>query len=56
MIQSYVQGGTAVNHNMPNINLSKRTNLLDFDTYEYELQDTDRPELFREMFPYDCLL
>ena len=41
-----------MNHNMPNINLSKRTNLLDFDTYEYELQDTDRPELFREMFPY----
>ncbi|MBP1591060.1 MAG: 2-isopropylmalate synthase [Oscillospiraceae bacterium] len=37
---------------MPNISLSKRTNLLDFDTYEYEMQEVDRPELFREMFPY----
>ncbi|MBR5371649.1 MAG: 2-isopropylmalate synthase [Oscillospiraceae bacterium] len=37
---------------MPNISLSKRTNLLDFDTYEYEMQDVERPELFREMFPY----
>ena len=41
-----------MNHKMPNISLSKRTNLLDFDTYEYELQEVDRPELFREMFPY----
>ena len=39
-------------HTMPNISLSKRTNLLDFDTYEYELQEVGRPELFREMFPY----
>ena len=39
-------------HTMPNISLSPRTNLLDFDTYEYELQNSDRPELFREMFPY----
>ena len=38
--------------NMPDIKLSRRTNLLDFDTYEYELQDVERPELFREMFPY----
>ncbi len=41
-----------MNHTMPNISLSNRTNLLDFDTYEYELQEVDRPELFREMFPY----
>ncbi len=41
-----------MNHTMPNISLSKRTNLLDFDTYEYEMQEVDRPELFREMFPY----
>ena len=41
-----------MNHSMPNISLSKRTNLLDFDTYEYEMQDVERPELFREMFPY----
>ena len=41
-----------MNHAMPNISLSKRTNLLDFDTYEYEMQDVERPELFREMFPY----
>ena len=47
-----IRGGTAMNHTMPNISLSNRTNLLDFDTYEYELQEVDRPELFREMFPY----
>lgn len=41
-----------MNSKMPNIGLSKRTNLLDFDTYEYELQDVESPELFREMFPY----
>ena len=41
-----------MNHTMPNISLSRRTNLLDFDTYEYELQETAQPELFREMFPY----
>ena len=37
--------------NMPSISLSPRTNLLDFDTYEYELQNVPEPELFREMFP-----
>lgn len=41
-----------MNHSMPNISLSRRTNLLDFDTYEYELQEVESPELFREMFPY----
>ncbi len=39
-------------HSMSNISLSPRTNLLDFDTYEYELQNVPEPELFREMFPY----
>ena len=38
-------------HAMPNISLSPKTNLLDFDTYEYELQNVPKPELFREMFP-----
>ena len=37
---------------MPNISLSQGTNLLEFDPYEYELQDVAQPELFREMFPY----
>jgi len=39
-------------HVMTNINLSKSTNLLEFDPYEYELHDVKEPELFREMFPY----
>ena len=39
-------------HRKPNISLSQSTNLLDFDTYEYELQEVERPELFRELFPY----
>lgn len=34
------------------INISKRTNLLEQDPYAYELHDTSKPELFREMFPY----
>jgi len=37
---------------MPNISLSGSTNLLEFDTYEYALQNVEKPELFREMFPY----
>ena len=37
---------------MPNISLSQGTNLLEFDPYEYELHDVEKPELFREMFPY----
>ena len=39
-------------HRKPNISLSQSTILLDFDTYEYELQEVERPELFRELFPY----
>ena len=39
-------------HIMTNINLSDNTNLLEFDPYEYELQDVKEPQLFREMFPY----
>lgn len=31
---------------------SKATNLLEFDPYEYELQNVEKPELFRDMFPY----
>lgn len=30
----------------------KKSNLLEFDPYEYELQDVEKPELFRAMFPY----
>ena len=41
---------------MPNnqtINLSTKTNLLEQDLYEYQLQDVEKPELFREIYPYD---
>ncbi|MCM1055203.1 MAG: hypothetical protein NC394_06745 [Bacteroides sp.] len=31
---------------------NKKSNLLEFDPYEYELQDVEKPELFRAMFPY----
>ena len=37
---------------MTNINISKKTNLLEQDPYDYELQDVESPELFHEMFPY----
>lgn len=34
------------------IKTSRKSNLLEFDPYEYELQDVEKPELFRAMFPY----
>jgi len=34
------------------IKLSKKTNKLEQDPYQYELQDVQEPELFRQMFPY----
>ena len=34
------------------IKTGKKSNLLEFDPYEYELQDVEKPELFRAMFPY----
>ncbi len=37
---------------MTNINLSSQSNLLEFDPYEYNLQDVPNPELFREIYPY----
>ena len=37
---------------MQEINLSKKTNKLEQDPYNYELQNVSEPELFREMFPY----
>ncbi len=37
---------------MAEINISKRTNLLEQDPYEYELHNVESPELFRDMFPY----
>ncbi len=37
---------------MTDIKLSSNTNLLEFDPYEYELQDVEKPELFRELYPY----
>ena len=37
---------------MQDIILSKKTFKLEQDPYRYELQDVDKPELFREMFPY----
>lgn len=35
-----------------NLSTNKRSNLLEFDPYEYELHDIKDPELFRTMFPY----
>ena len=37
---------------MTKIKLCRKTNLLEFDPYEYDLHDVEKPELFREMFPY----
>jgi isopropylmalate/homocitrate/citramalate synthase len=37
---------------MRELSLSNKTNLLEQDPYLYELQDVEKPELFREMFPY----
>lgn len=37
---------------MNNLSISNKTNLLEQDPYEYELQDVESPELFRQMFPY----
>ena len=37
---------------MKNIALSDKSNLLEQDPYQYTLQDVEKPELFRELFPY----
>ena len=37
---------------MQEIRLSNKTNKLEQDPYSYQLQDVEKPELFREMFPY----
>lgn len=37
---------------MQGINLSNKTYKLEQDPYSYTLQDVEKPELFREMFPY----
>ncbi len=37
---------------MRDITLSNKTFKLEHDPYNYQLQDTAEPELFREMFPY----
>ena len=37
---------------MTEIKLSSKSNLLEHDPYDYQLQDVQSPELFREMFPY----
>lgn len=37
---------------MSELKLCSNTNLLEFDPYEYDLHDVEKPELFREMFPY----
>jgi len=37
---------------MKNLSLSKNTFKLEQDPYSYRLQEVDKPELFREMFPY----
>ena len=37
---------------MTDININRKTNLLEQDPYEYELHDVKSPELFRQVFPY----
>lgn len=37
---------------MMDISINPKSNLLEQDPYEYELQDVESPELFREIFPY----
>lgn len=37
---------------MTEIRPSAKSNLLEFDPYEYDLHDVQSPELFREMYPY----
>ncbi|MDO5156562.1 MAG: 2-isopropylmalate synthase [Eubacteriales bacterium] len=37
---------------MQEITLSSKTNKLEQDPYQYQLQSVENPELFREMFPY----
>lgn len=37
---------------MSDITWSSKSNLLEQDPYHYELQDVEKPELFRELFPY----
>ena len=37
---------------MRDLTLSTKTYKLEQDPYSYQLQDVEKPELFREMFPY----
>lgn len=37
---------------MKKIKPNKKSNLLEFDPYEYELQNVEKADLFREIFPY----
>ncbi len=37
---------------MNKISPSRKSNLLELDPYEYELQNVEKPELFREIYPY----
>lgn len=37
---------------MGGISINKKNNLLEQDPYEYELHDVEKPELFRDMYPY----
>ncbi len=41
------------NIRIKDLTLSGKTNLLEQDPYEYNLQDVPEPELYRQMFPYD---
>jgi citrate (Re)-synthase len=35
------------------LNYNKKVNLFEEEFYHYELQNVDKPELYRDMFPYD---
>ena len=35
------------------IEKNKHSNLLEQDQYKYELQDVQKPQLYRDIYPYD---
>ena len=34
------------------VELNDKSNLLEYDTYKFKLQDVEEPNLYREIFPY----
>jgi len=51
-LYNYAKNTGMEDNMMTEIKPSASTHLLELDPYEYELHDVEKPELFREMFPY----